>query len=80
MKQTTTYTEVGFVKEIVGILPKSVELVYDKCVLLQPWPLAIKRLLNKPYENEVTLTRQKPPLKCCQLLELLTQLKRGIDL
>ena len=34
MKQTTTYTEVGFVKEIVGILPKSVELVYDKCVLL----------------------------------------------
>ena len=22
-------------------------------------------LLNKPYENEVTLRRQKPPLKCC---------------
>ena len=29
---------------------------------IQPCPLAIKRLLNKPYENEVTLTRQKPPL------------------
>ena len=22
-------------------------------------------LLNKPYENEVTMRRQKPPLKCC---------------
>ena len=22
-------------------------------------------LLNKPYENEVTLRRQQPPLKCC---------------
>ena len=24
-----------------------------------------KQLLNKPYENEVTLTWQNPPLKCC---------------
>ena len=38
------------------------------------------RLLNKPYENEVTLTGQNAPLKCCQLLGLLTQLKREIDL
>ena len=30
---------------------------------IQPWPLAYKRLLNKPYVNEVTLTRQNPPLK-----------------
>ena len=34
MKQTTMYTEVGFVKEIVDILPKSVELLYDKRILL----------------------------------------------
>ena len=34
MKQTTIHTEVGFVKEILGILPKSVELLSDKCVLL----------------------------------------------
>ena len=47
---------------------------------IQPWPLAYKRLPNKPYLNEVTLTRQNPPLKCCQLLELFTQFKRGLDL
>ena len=28
---------------------------------LQPWPLAIKRLLNNPYENEVTLRGQTCP-------------------
>ena len=28
---------------------------------------------NKPYLNEVTLTEQNPPLKCCWPLELLTQ-------
>ena len=32
-------------------------------------------LLNKLYENEVTLTGQNPLLKCCQPLEFLTQLK-----
>ena len=36
---------------------------------------AYKRLLNKPYESEVTLTKQNLHLKCCQSLELLTQLK-----
>ena len=40
---------------------------------------AYKRLLNKPYENEVTLNGQNPPLKCCQPLELLTQLKKSLD-
>ena len=30
---------------------------------VQPWTLAIKRLLNKPYENEVTLTRLKTTFK-----------------
>ena len=47
---------------------------------IQSWTFAYIQLLNKPYENEVTLTGQNPPLKCCQHLELLTQLKRGIDL
>ena len=31
---------------------------------IQPWPLAIKRLLNNLYVNEVNLTGQNPPLKC----------------
>ena len=47
---------------------------------IQSWTFAYIRLLNKSYENEVTLTGQKPPLKFCQPLELLTQLKKGIDL
>ena len=28
---------------------------------VQPWSFAIKRILNKPYENEVTLILQGPP-------------------
>ena len=39
----------------------------------------VGRLFSKPYVNEVTLTRQNLPLKCCQLLELWTQLKRNLD-
>ena len=39
---------------------------------VQPLNFAYKRLLNKPYENEVPLTKQNPPSKCCQTLELLT--------
>ena len=38
------------------------------------------RLLNKLNENEVTLTGQNPPLKCCQPLEILTHFERGLDL
>ena len=41
---------------------------------------AYKRLLNKPYENEVTLTGENSPLKCCQSLDFLTQSKKGLDL
>ena len=44
---------------------------------IQLWTFAIIRLLNKPYKNEVTLTGQNAPLKCCQLLGFLTQLKKG---
>ena len=36
---------------------------------IQPWNFAYIRLLNKPYENEVTLTEQNPHSKCCQHLE-----------
>ena len=31
--------------------------------------LCLQTLLYKPYENEVTLTGQNPPSKCCQHLE-----------
>ena len=33
--------------------------------VLQPRNFAYIRLLNKPYENEVTLSRQNLSLKCC---------------
>ena len=36
---------------------------------VQPWTFAYVRLLNKPYENEVTLREQKIPLKFCQPLD-----------
>ena len=32
---------------------------------IQPRKFAYIRLLNKPYENQVTLRRQNLPLKCC---------------
>ena len=41
---------------------------------------AYVRLINKPYENEVTLTGQKPPLKYRQTLEILTHFITGLDL
>ena len=47
---------------------------------VQPWPLAIKRLLNNPYVNGVNLTKQKPLLKYRQHLETWHTLKRGLDL
>ena len=43
---------------------------------LQLLNFVYKRLFNKPYENEVTLTRQNPTSKCCYLLEILTEFKR----
>ena len=36
---------------------------------IQPKNFAYIRLLNKPYENEVTLRGQKPSLKCCWPLD-----------
>ena len=35
------------------------------------------RLLDKPYENEVTLAGQNLPLKYCEPLEILTQFLKG---
>ena len=34
-------------------------------LLLQLWPFANGWLLDKPYENEVTLKGQNIPLRCC---------------
>ena len=43
---------------------------------IQLWTFAYIRLLNKPYENEVTLREQKIPLQCCQSLDFLYVFKR----
>ena len=39
-----------------------------------------RRLLNKPYENEVTLTGQNPPFNYCLHFELFTAFLRELDL
>ena len=54
--------------------------IFFVCNDIQLWTFAHVRLLNKPYENQVTLTGQNPPLKCCQPLEILTQFLKGLDL
>ena len=41
---------------------------------------AYKRLLNEPYENEVTLTRKNLPIKCSQPLKILTHFMTGLDI
>ena len=47
---------------------------------LQPSNFAYVRLLNKPYENEVTLTGQNLPLKCFQQLEIQNTVRKRVDL
>ena len=32
-----------------------------------------------PYENEYNLTGQNPSLECCQCLEILTHIQKGLD-
>ena len=39
-------------------------------LLIQLPPFTFTRLLDSPYENEVTLSGQNPPLKYCQYLEI----------
>ena len=51
-----------------------------KLILIQPLNFAYKQLLDKPYENEVTLTGQNPPLKCCQQLEIQYTVRKRVDL
>ena len=41
---------------------------------------AYVQLLSKPYENEVTLTGQNPPLKYCQHLEIPYTVSESVDL
>ena len=65
--------------EILEVLePNKKKRQYPK--YLQSWPMTNGWLLNKPYENEVTLRGQNIPLKQCRPLELLTQFERGSDL
>ena len=40
----------------------------------------IAPLLRKHYQNDVPLTGENPPLKCCQPLEILAQLKTALDI
>ena len=62
------------VNKIVGLIKGLLHLV-----LLKPLNFAYVQLLNKPYENEVTLTGQNSPLKYCQNLEILYTVKKKLD-
>ena len=52
----------------------------NKRLKVQPREFAYIRLLNKPYENEVTLTGQNPTLKCCQHIEIQKTVRKRVDL
>ena len=58
---------------VLEFLIDSVEIKYSYVHMKPLQSMFMKR-------NEVVLTRQNPPLKCCQLLELWTQLKKDLDL
>ena len=47
---------------------------------IQPLNFAYVWLLNKPYENEVFLTGQNPPLEYCQHLEIQYTFRKRVDL
>ena len=49
-------------------------------IILQLTATQTAPLVNKHYQNEITLTGQKPALKCCQPLEILTHFITGLDL
>ena len=59
---------------IVHVLP------HFQVKLIQSWTFAIIRLLNKPYYNEVILTRKNSSLKFCQNLETSHALRKRLDL
>ena len=53
----------------------------DRLVMhLQLWTFAYIRLLNKPYENVVTLREQKVPSRYCQPLDFLYNFLKGLDI
>ena len=52
-------------KDIVYVMPIDMEVTVQVSSYIQPQNFAYIHLLNKPYENEVTLRRKNPPLKCC---------------
>ena len=61
----------------------SESLIMANLIYMQPYTVMDIRLhtvTNKPYENEVTLTGQNPPLKCCQNLEISFTLRKDLDL
>ena len=55
-------------------------LPHKKVLYIQPLNFAYIQLLNKPYEKEVTLTGQNPPLKYCQHLEIQYTVRKKVDL
>ena len=60
---------------------KSKWLLQTSCLdfVIQLWHLDCKRLLNKPYENEVTLRGHNIPLKYYQPFKIFTQFNKCID-
>ena len=65
LKETLNFIGVSRHNDL--ILAKIYNLVSESVLQfdLQLWTFAYVQLLNKPYQNEVTLRRQKPLLKCC---------------
>ena len=68
------FSEVTTTATVTGVLDE-VMLSY-----IQLPTFAYTRLLNKPCENEVTLTEQKLPLKCCKHLEIQNTVRKRVDL
>ena len=62
------------------VLRKKIPIRYLNLLHIQLRAKQTAPLVNKHYQNEVTLTGQNPPLKCCQPLEILTHFITGLDL
>ena len=65
-------------QQISKLVEKVISLIfmYESHRNIQSRAKVYKLLLDKPYENEVTLREQNLPSKCCQPLEILTQFKK----
>ena len=62
---------------IIGIVQRYTRL---QATLIQLREKQTAHLIDKNYQNEITLTGQNPPLKCCQPLKILAHLTKGLDL